>query len=94
MPGNAEQESKRRYQEMGNMMKFWREHLGLVVIFLVVLAVLSGQLPAHERSHGETSIAEGLLLDAGKGRIAIMVKEGACGTQLRFDHIMSCVRGE
>lgn len=80
---------------MNNIMNVWRESRGLVVILLVVLAVLSGQLPAQpshsEESRSSQDLFQGTSINA---RIAIMVGGGSCGSQRQFDHIMSCGRGE
>lgn len=76
-------------------MNVWRMSPGLVVIILVVLAVLSGQLPGQGSVGAEDTADQELRHKAQiNDQIAIMMRDGKCGSKRKFGHIMPCGRGE
>lgn len=76
-------------------MNVWRMSPGLAVIILVVLAVLSGQLPAQSSVRAESAADQKLRQKVQiNDQIAIMMRDGKCGSKRKFGHIMPCGRGE
>ena len=79
---------------MDRIINIWRENPGLVVIALVLLAVLSGQLPAKRSAGAENPLAQEPLQREEGEEIAVSMHDSECGSERNFGHIMPCGRGD
>jgi hypothetical protein len=79
---------------MDRIKNIWRENSGLVVIGLAILAVLSGQLPERSAGAESTTAQESIQSEVVDEEIAVSMRDGECGSERNFGHIMPCTREE